>query len=208
MALSSRVRFIATASGDADGYVEKFYDCFATAECETSHLPLFRRSISDLAGAVAQQDVVYVGGGNTANLLAVWRTHGLADVLRAEAERRDIVVGGLSAGAMCWFEAGLTDSFGPSLGPSTGALGWLPGSFCPHYDGEVARRAAYHSAVMRGSLPSGIACDDGAAACGRGGRLVECVTEAAGAGCYTVERAAEGVVETPLPVRLLTTDCD
>lgn len=104
---------------------------------------------------------------------------------------------------MCWFEGGLTDSFGPPLQPLMNALGWLPGSFCPHFDGEDGRRQAYHSAVLRGALPPGIACDDGVAAVYVDGELLEYVGEVAGAGCYAVDRVDGEVIETARPVRLL-----
>lgn len=199
-----RVCFVPTASGDAEGYIDQFYAAFAEVDCSPIHLPLFRRTTDDLGSLVANQDVLYVGGGNTANLLAVWRSHGLAEVLRAEANRRDIVVGGLSAGAMCWFIGGLTDAFGPMLRPITNGLAWVPSSFCPHYDDPTHdRHSAYRAAVLDGSLPKGIACDDGAGVIYRDGDVLECVTESPGAGCYDVRRVADGVVETALPVRAL-----
>lgn len=197
-----RVCFIPTASGDADGYVRKFHADFARVDCEPSHLSLFARSVGDLAAFAAQHDVFYVGGGNTANLLAIWRLHGLVEVLQAEAAKRDIVVGGMSAGAMCWFAGGITDSFGSPVRPLGDGLGWLPGSFCPHYDAD--RRLAYHAAVLSGALAPGTACDDGVAAVYIDGQLSEYVGELAGAQCVAVDLTAAGVVETALPVRYLS----
>src|SRR5258708_29183844 len=101
-----RVTFVPTASGDSPWYIKKFYRSFSRLECEPTHLQLFKREISDLRAFVLSQDVVYVGGGNTVNLLAVWRSHGL-DAILAEAWNSGIVLCGISAGALCWFEAGV-----------------------------------------------------------------------------------------------------
>src|SRR5438093_77125 len=98
-----RVLFIPTASGDAEDYIRRFYGAFERYSCRPAHLPLFNRRAVDLHKLVASQDLIYVGGGNTANLLAVWRVHGLDRALR-EAWREGVVLCGLSAGAICWFE--------------------------------------------------------------------------------------------------------
>src|SRR3984885_3356236 len=135
-----RVCFVPTASGDAEGYVARFYRAFTGLDCRPSDLPLFGRTIGDLESFVLGQDVIYVGGGNTANLLAVWRVHGLDRILRTAWEQ-GIVMCGLSAGMNCWFEGSVTDSFGLSqLAPLHDGLGLLPGSACPHFDGEEQRR--------------------------------------------------------------------
>ncbi len=195
-----RVAFVPTASGDSESYTLRFYQAFA-GRGVPSHLELFRRSIADLHAFVLAQDVIYVGGGNTASLLAVWRAHGLDRVLR-EAHERGIVLAGPSAGGLCWFESGVTDSFGPGLARLDGGLGILPGSFCPHYDGEVERRPTYQRLVSEGLAP-GHAADDGAALVFSGTVLREVVSSRAGALAYRVERAGRDVVETPLPVRFL-----
>jgi peptidase E len=150
------------------------------------------------AARVAEADVVLVSGGNTANLLALWRVHGI-DVALREAWQRGAVLGGASAGANCWFESCVTDSFGPQLGPLQDGLGLLTGSFCPHYDGEDLRRPVYTRLVTEGVLPPGIACDDAAAALYEGTELVEIVTASPGSCGYRV--TAHG--EEPLPARLL-----
>lgn len=157
-----RICFVPTASGDSKGYVERFYDGMAGYGCALSHLDLFRRSVVDLDAFLAEQDIVYVGGGNTANLLAVWRLHGLDRALR-RAYDRGTVLAGISAGAACWFESCLTDSFA-DLSPFPDGLGLLPGSFCPHHNTEPGRPEAYRDAVSRGALAPGWALDDGVAA--------------------------------------------
>jgi len=115
--------------------------------------------VEDLEGHLLRQDIVYVGGGNTVNLLAVWRGHGLDEYLR-QAWESGVVLCGVSAGALCWFEAGLTDSFGKDLRTFHNGLGFLPGSYCPHYDSEASRKTAFRQAVASGGLPPGIAADD------------------------------------------------
>jgi len=196
-----RVCFVPTASGDADGYVARFYEAFARRS-EASHLALFNRTVVDLERFLLEQDVVYVGGGNTANLLAVWRTHGV-DRLLARAWSEGTVLTGLSAGSICWFEGGTTDSFGP-LAALRGGLALLPGSHSPHYDSEPERRPTYHRLIADGSLPDGHAADDGAALVFRGTELVEVVASRPKARAYRVSLGPDGaVVEADLATRYL-----
>src|SRR3712207_6177213 len=136
-----RVLFVPTASGDSDAYVTRFYAAYGRRS-RASHLKLFAIPPPDLRGLVLEHDAVFVGGGNTANMLAVWRVHGLDEILR-EAWEAGVVLSGVSAGSICWFDAGVTDSFRAELG-GLDCLGLLPGSNCPHYDGEAQRRPAYH----------------------------------------------------------------
>jgi peptidase E len=178
-----------------------FYRACASRECEPSDLPLFNRTGEDLRGKLLAQDVIWVGGGNTANLLAIWRAHGVDSVMR-EAWEAGIVLAGSSAGMICWFEASITDSFGPQLAPLDDGLGFLPGSACPHYDGEERRRPVYREAVAAG-FPEGYAADDQAALRFEGVELVECVSAREGASCWRVERDGDAVVERPLQTRLL-----
>ncbi len=196
-----RVCFLATASGDADGYIARFYAAFAR-RAEASHLALFVRTEPDIEAFLLDQDVVYVGGGNTANMLAIWRVHGVDRALR-RAWEAGVVMAGLSAGSICWFEGGTTDSFGP-LAALTDGLGLLPGSHSPHYDGEANRRPTYQDLVARGVLPDGHAADDGAGLVFRGTRLVEVVASRPAARGYRVERGPEGgAIETELATRYL-----
>ena len=153
-----RICFLPTASGDSETYPIKFYRAFTRRDCQPSDLALFRRTVADLRSFLLDQDVIYVGGGNTANMLAVWRVHGVDAILR-EAWEAGIVLAGISAGAICWFEAAVTDSFGvPPTGLRDG-LGLLPGSACPHYNSEDQRRPVYRGLVLHG-FPGGYAADD------------------------------------------------
>ncbi len=192
-----RICFVPTASGDAERYVLAFYRAFPATSFVPSDLPLFVRDGADPRAVLLDQDVIYVGGGNTANLLAVWRLHGLDEALR-EAWERGVVLAGVSAGANCWFEASTTDSFGPELRALEDGLGLLPGSFCPHYDGEPGRRPLFHRLVGDG-FPAGFAADDGAACHFVGTTMTSVVRSRPGANAYRVERAADGsVTETAL----------
>ncbi|MGA5052707.1 Type 1 glutamine amidotransferase-like domain-containing protein [Streptomyces cellulosae] len=199
-----KVCFVPTAGGDAPGYVEKFFDAFRAKDCEPSVLPLFQRELDDTAlrEFLLAQDVVYVGGGNTANLLAVWRVHGV-DRLMREAYAGGTLLCGISAGANCWAEGSHTDSFGPLTHLPDG-LGLLPGSVCPHYDSEPGRRSSYRAAVARGDLPAGWAVEDGAAALFTDGRLTEAVTRLPDARLYRVRADGEaGTLEEAVDCRLV-----
>jgi peptidase E len=195
----SRVCFLATASGDADRNLVSFYTDLAP-RCRATHLPLFRRTHDDLDAFFREVDVVYVGGGNTANMLAVWRTHGVDRALR-RAYEAGVVMAGVSAGALCWFEGGVTDSFG-RLARLDDGLGWLPGTMCPHYDGEAERRPTYHRLLGEG-MAAGFAADDGAALHFVDGALREVVTSRPAARAYRVERDGDAVDERALAGRFL-----
>jgi peptidase E len=200
-----RVCFVPTASGDAEVYVERFHAALDD-RCDTSVLRLFQRDGTDPAVTLAGQDVIYVGGGNTANMLAVWRLHGVDRAL-AEAYHRGVLLCGISAGMICWFASSTTDSFGPVSVLDDG-LGLLPGSACPHYNTEPTRRPAYQRAVGTGRLPAGWALDDGAAALFTDGTLSESVARDPSAHLYQVRAGwVDGTdgeaVETAVPARLL-----
>jgi len=197
-----RVCFLATASGDAESYIQRFYRAMRRQQCQPSHLGLFQRTVADPGRFLLAQDVIYVGGGNTANMLAVWRLHGVDRALRL-AWRRGIVLAGLSAGANCWFETSSTDSFGPELSALRDGLGLLPGSVCPHYDGEKKRRPTFHRFIARGELPDGFAMDDGAAGHFVGRRFFEAVNSRVGAKVYRVFRRGRQAVEEQVETRFL-----
>jgi peptidase E len=197
-----RVLYVPTASADHPVGVADFYAALGPRGWRLAHLQLFDRSVEDLRAFVLAQDVVWVGGGNTLSLLAVWRAHGLDAVLR-EAWEAGAVLAGVSAGAICWFADGTTDSFGPTLRQLGDGLGWLAGSLCPHYDGEQQRRPLFHRLVGSGSLPPGLAVDDCAGVRFEGTRQVEVVSWRAGATAYRVEREGEGVRQSALPARAL-----
>ena len=197
-----RVLYLPTPAGDADALIVGFYERFA-AHAEASHLKLF--GTPDAASwrpRLLQQDVICVSGGNTANALAIWRAQGM-DVALREAWESGIVLCGGSAGMICWFECSVTDSFGPELAALRDGLGFLPGSACPHYDGEERRRPVYQQLVASG-FPAGYAVDDLAAIHFEGTALKEVVTEAAGHDAYRVELVGGELRETRIPGRLLS----
>jgi dipeptidase E len=189
------VCFLATASGDADSYISSFYAAFTKFPCQPVHVPLFART-PDLNTVLLEQDVIYVGGGNTKSMLAVWRAWEMAALLRSAWES-GTVLAGVSAGAICWFETGLTDSSGTGLYPLA-CLGFLPGACCPHYDGEAERRPALRRLIEQGAITNALALDDGAAAHFVNGSLANIVTSRSHARAYRVERANGQVVETVL----------
>ncbi|WP_374352276.1 Type 1 glutamine amidotransferase-like domain-containing protein [Chitinimonas sp.] len=156
-----KICFVATASGDAADYQLKFFRAHAAYPCQASQLSLFRPHTADLRSFVLEQDAIFVGGGNTRSMLALWREWQLDQHLR-EAYEAGVVIGGISAGMICWFDVGLTDSIPGPLTALPG-LGWLPGGACPHYDGETARRPGLHAMVGSGAMPDSWAADDGAA---------------------------------------------
>ncbi len=180
-----KVLFVPTASGDSTEYSDRFLAAFPPERAQASVLRLFERDVDDLAAHVLNQDLVYVGGGSTANLLAIWRLHGLDRALRT-AYDTGVVLAGISAGMNCWFEASVTDSFGIELAGLHDGLGFLPGSACPHYDGEPRRRPAYRRLVADG-FPGGYAADDGAGLVFADEELVEVVAGRPGAGGHHVQ---------------------
>jgi len=195
-----RVLYVPTASGDSPTGVQKFYAAF-TDRCEPSHLELFHRDERDLCARVLEHDVIYVGGGNTVNMLAIWRAHGFDRILR-DALAAGVVLAGVSAGAVCWFEGTVTDSFGP-LAALRDGLGFLPGVLVPHYDGEADRRPTLHRLIDDETFGRAYGVDDGAAMVFRDRQLVEVVTSRPDAAAYRVERTATVVTESRLAVRYL-----
>jgi dipeptidase E len=189
-----RVCYLATASGDDAAHIVAFYEWFTPLPCEPYHVTLFGAPDRP-AERVAAADVVWVGGGNTANLLAIWRVHGVDLALR-EAWQGGAVLAGASAGANCWFEGSVTDSFGLGLAPLTDGLGLLAGSFCPHYDSEERRRPVYLDLVANGALPPGLACDDEAAALFEGTDLAEIVASSEDARAFRVTPDGEEPLDT------------
>jgi dipeptidase E len=193
-----RICLLPTAGGDSEHQIRRFYETYRDRLCEPSHISLFRlgRHPVPLREHLLAQDVIYVGGGSLVNLLAIWRAQGLNDILE-EAWRHGVVLAGLSAGSMCWFQWGVTTSSGaPALSPG---LGLLPGSNSVHHDTEPARRPVYLEAVRSGAIPPGWAVDDGAALIFRETHLEEVVTARKHAHAYEVSQS--GV--TPLAARWL-----
>lgn len=195
-----KVCFVPTASGDTDRNLFNFYAAFSRYECRPTHLKLFGRT-PDLGALLLQQDVIYVGGGNTKSMLAVWREWGIPEILR-QAYDAGVVLAGVSAGAICWFQQGVTDSWEGRLAVLD-CLGMLPGSACPHYDGEPERRPAVHDMLLRGALEPGYAMDDGAAVHFRDGRVLRAVASRPKANAFRVDAVNGAVVEQPLPIERL-----
>jgi len=205
-----RICFIPTASGDAEDALQRFYAAFARFRAELSHLAFFRHprpgaiALSDIDRRIAEQDLIYVGGGNTRSMLAVWREWGLPQALRG-AWARGTVLAGVSAGAICWFEWGASDSAAPGARSTPlRCLGMLKGSCSPHWGGEVHRRRDFHAMLRSGALPSGYGIADGAALLFTDGRLTEAVSTDAASRAYRVELIGDRLRETPLPLRLLS----
>jgi dipeptidase E len=155
-----KVCFIPTASGDSEEYIQNFYQAFNNHKCIPSHLSLFRPPTKDLEDYILEKDILYVGGGNTRNLLVLWREWGLDKFIR-KAWENNVILAGLSAGSICWFKEGVTDSIPGEL-TRLECLGFLEGSNCPHYDGELDRRPGYHRLLKSKEIENGIAMDDGA----------------------------------------------
>jgi len=197
------VCFIPTASAEPAEYISTFTQTFARIGATPSVLRFFTRT-PDLRETLLNQDVIYVGGGNTKSMLAVWREWGLPQVLR-EAWRRGIVLGGVSAGAICWFDQGVTDSWADTLAPLD-CLGFLPNTCCPHYDGEADRRPSVHDFVARGLVSPVTALHDGAAAHYVGRSLHRIITWTPTARAFDVRQRRGVVVETELPAVHLPSD--
>jgi dipeptidase E len=197
-----RICFVPTASGDHPAS-ERFLGAFPAPGFDASILRLFDRDVADIDAFLGEQDVVYVGGGNTVSMLAVWRAHGVDRALRA-AYDAGVVMAGMSAGANCWFEASTTDSY--LLGradPLLDGLGFVPGSFTPHYGSEPARRPAVLELVASGALPPGFACDDYAAVHMVDGAFAEAIRSRPDARAFRVVPGDGGTREEPLEARAI-----
>lgn len=199
-----RICSIGTASGDDKGFQRDMEEAAREAGYVLHHLSLFSQpNVEDIEGYLRGFDVVWVNGGSVVNLLAVWRAHGLPEILR-RLWQDGVVLAGISAGSICWFEGGVTDSFGPDLQPVTNGLGFLPGANGVHMDSEERRRPLLRELVSDGTLGTALCTDDGTGLLFRGTELVEAVAEVDGARVTRIERGADGLaVETDLPVRRL-----
>jgi peptidase E len=202
---SPGIGVLTTATGDDPAIAARTCAWFEGTGGEVSHLALFPMpSVADPEDFLLTRDLIFVGGGSVANMLAVWRVHQLDRIMRA-AWDTGVVLSGVSAGAICWFEGGTTDSFGPDLRPFTDGLAFLEGSYCPHYDSEPGRRPLFTSLIAAGVLPAGIACDDGAGAHFADDELDAVVTGLHGAAGYLVGPDGAGgfthttLAATPLP---------
>jgi dipeptidase E len=193
------VLMIPTASGDAQAQIDAFQSCFSHLDCTPSVLSLFRGETADLRSVVMAADVIYVSGGNTRNLMTLWKDWGLHPLIREAYERGTVMAGG-SAGSLYWFDEGVTDSI---PGPLTAmkCMGILKGSNCPHYDGEVNRRPSYHGLLKSGELGAGYANEDAVALHFLNEKFNEAVTEHAGKHAYFVQVVDGSVQESPIPAR-------
>lgn len=185
-----RVLHVGTASGDQRWWEGELDEAARVAGMRMAHLRLFTMpNVDDVAGLVREHDVVWVGGGSVVNLLAVWRAHGLDAVLR-DAWEAGVVLGGISAGSLCWHTGGPTDSYGPELAVVTDGLGFVPYGNGVHYDTEARRRPLLHEAVAGGVLPTSYATDDGVGLVYRGAgdevELAGVVSERPAAAAYEV----------------------
>jgi dipeptidase E len=187
-----RLLYVPTAVAESADGIVSFYERFH-GRAERSHLRTFPWPPADVRKLILEQDAICVSGGNTANMLAIWRVHGIDGLLR-EAWENGVVLWGASAGMICWFEAGVTDSFGPQLA-GMDCLGFLPGSACPHYDGEELRRPRYRE-LIDGGFPEGVAADDGVGIHYVRTEIAEVVTCRPGAAAYRVARDGEEKLDT------------
>ena len=197
---NARVCFVPTASGQPDHYVASFYSAFLKLGCRPSVLTFFKRT-PDLRSLLLGQDVIYVGGGNTKSLLAVWRDWGIIEILR-QAWQSGVVLTGVSAGAICWFEQGLTDSFSGELRPLD-CLGFLPGSCCPHFDGEAQRRPSYHKLLASGTIAAGVAIEDWTGVHFIGREIHKVIASKRGARAYSMRAVHGSVQEVALAAEFL-----
>ncbi len=199
-----KLAFLGGANGDARHFNAHFHEGFYGTDVEVTCVNLFPMpNFADLRGHLLGQDVIWVQGGSVAALLAIWRLHGVDEIMR-ECWEAGVVLSGVSAGSICWHLGGTTDSFGPTLRPIDNALGFLPYSNGVHYDNEAQRRPLFQKLIGEGSIPAGYATDDNVGLVYRGTELVEAVSEAAGKGAYRVERGDDGTaVETRIEPRLL-----
>ena len=194
-----RALYIGTAMAEDPAAALPMYDRFGP-RAEVSRLEFFPWPPEDLRSTVLDQDLIFVGGGNTANMLAIWRVHGVDELLRGALDR-GIVLSGSSAGGICWFEHGVTDSFGPQL-DGMECLGFLPGSFCPHWDDEELRKPRYRE-LLKDGLPGGLAADAGVGLRFVDGELREVVACDAGSKAYRVELRDGELIEAPIDARVL-----
>jgi peptidase E len=199
-----RVCFLATACGDAPDLIRNFHEAAQLRGLHGSHLSLFPMpNVEQVRELLLSQDVIWVWGGSVAGLLAMWRLHGVDELLR-EAWQAGVVLTGVSAGSICWHAGGTTDSFGTELRPITNGLGLVPFSNGVHYDSEEQRRPMFQALIGDGTLPAGYATDDGVGVLYRGTRFVEALTEKPDQAAYWVERGSDGLVtEQRLPTRVL-----
>lgn len=197
-----KICFVMTATGDNAAYLKSMYDAATAYGVDATHLELFTQPNAPIAERILSSDIVWVGGGSVANLLAVWRVHGVDEVMR-EAWESGVILGGVSAGSICWHMGGTTDSFGATLQPITNGLALLPYGNGVHYDSEEQRRPLLHSLVANQTLPLSYATDDYVGILYEGIEPVRVVVDKdldpeTGPAAYRIERVGDQAVETRL----------
>ena len=198
-----RICLLPTASGDSTDFIERFYAAFPPERARATHLRLFRKDDRDFRSLLLQQDIIYVGGGSTVNMLAIWKAHGLHTTL-LEAWHQGVILAGVSAGAICWFQSFLTDAAPHSNGfAAWDGLGILTGSACPHYLNESHRRSSFRELIQRKELPPGIGLPDSVAACYIGTELEELVASKPGLQAFLVDRRNGATIEKAVHARYL-----
>ncbi len=196
-----RICFLGTASGDAQSYIDKFYNAYKKLKCRPSHLSLFKPFTADIESFLLHQHAIFVGGGNTKSMLAIWREWGVDRILEA-AYQKGIVLSGISAGSICWFDQGITDSI-PGKLSLLKCLSILEGTNCPHYDGESKRRPTLEKMIVNGDIVSAVAADDGAAIHYIDGEIKNVVSSVKDVKAYVVTKDGNDAKEEPLKVTFL-----
>lgn len=199
-----RILFIMTASGDDASYLTRSYQAVQGLNCDVEHLSLFTQPTDEVKTVISRANLIWVGGGSVANLLALWKLHNVDEAIR-EAHSNGTVLGGVSAGSICWHLGGPTDSFGPTLEVVTNGLGLIKYGNGVHYDSEVQRRPLLQKLVKEGTLPTSYATDDRVGLLYRDGEPYEVISDMPelNAKAYRVEKVGEEILETPLPLGLL-----
>ena len=194
---SPKICFIPTASAEDKSYIVNFYKAFTKLDCEPTHLNLFERT-PNLRSIINKQDIIYAGGGNTKSMLAVWREWKL-DILLKKAYEKGKILCGVSAGSICWFEKGVTDSWASNLS-IIDCLGFVPGNNCPHYNSELDRRPSVHKFIDSNNIDTCYASDDGAALHFKNGKLYKSITFYKDSKSYIITKGKNGkVIEKKIP---------
>ncbi len=201
-----RVCFVLTASGDNASYIARSYEAMTDIGCDVTHLQLFTQPNAPVREHILSSDVIWVGGGSVANLLAIWKLHEV-DVAMREAYENGVILGGVSAGSICWHQGGSTDSFGPDLRVVTNGMGLLQYGNAVHYNSEAQRRPITHDLVQNETFKTVYATDDGVGILYEDGLPVEVVSDKPsgldGPSAYFVEKVGGAVKETRLDVGIL-----
>lgn len=197
-----KVCFLPTASGDSEKYIKRFYSAFNRYKVKPSHLSLFQPPTNDLRDFILEKDIIYVGGGNTKNMLLLWRAWRVDSFLKA-AYDRGVVLAGISAGAICWFEEGLTDSI-PGTLTALECLGLIKGSFCPHFDREPERQPAYRDLILAQRMRAGFAVENDVALHFVNSKLYASISARKSAQAYFIEKIRGNISESKLRPKFLS----